>query len=106
MKLRPLIAALLIAFATPASAQADPAAVAQSFATYKQALIDADGAAASKLTATDTHAYLKQTLDRALTMKEADLRALSLLDQISVLMLRHNMKPDELRAMKKCDPVA
>jgi hypothetical protein len=106
MRLHLVIAVLFVALATPGLAQADPAAVAQSFAAYKQALVSADGAAASKLTASDTHAFLKQTLDRALTMKEADLRALSLLDQISVLMLRHNMKPDELRAMKKSDPVA
>lgn len=106
MKLRLLVAALLIVMATPAVAQSETAAVEQSFAAYKQALIDGDGARASKLTASDTHAYLKQTLNRALTMKEPELRALPLLDQISVLMLRHNMKADELRAMKDGDPVA
>ena len=106
MKLRFIIAAVLIAFAAPAAAQSEPAAVEESFAAYKQALIDGDGAAASKLTASDTHAYLKQTLDRALTMPAQDLQALPLLDQISVLMLRHNMKPQELRAMTESDPVA
>src|SRR3546814_1736229 len=49
---------------------------------------------------------LDQTLDRALTMEEAELRALPLLDQIAVLMLRHNMKPEDLREMKDGDPVA
>jgi len=39
-------------------------------------------------------------------MQEAEVRALPLLDQISVLMLRHNMKADDLRAMKNGDPVA
>jgi hypothetical protein len=33
-------------------------------------------------------------------------RALPLLDQISVLMLRHNMKAEQLREMKDGDPVA
>src|SRR3546814_9384694 len=39
-------------------------------------------------------------------MEEAELRALPLLDQIAVLMLRHNMKPEDLREMKDGDPVA
>src|SRR3546814_12988773 len=56
--------------------------------------------------ASDTHAFLDQTLDHALTMEEAELRALPLLDQIAVLMLRHNMKPEDLREMKDGDPVA
>lgn len=106
MRLPGLLAALFLLLPLPAVGQGDPAAVAQSFAAYKQALVDGDGAAASALTASDTHAYLEQTLDRALTMPAADLQALPLLDQVSVLMLRHNMKAAELRAMKKGDPVA
>ena len=106
MKLRLILATLFAMFAVPAFAQDGPAAVAQSFAAYKQALIDGDGAKASTLTSSDTHAYLKQTLDRALTMQAGDLQTLPLLDQISVLMLRHNMKTEELRAMKDGDPVA
>src|SRR3546814_20110363 len=39
-------------------------------------------------------------------MEEAELRALPLLDQSAVLMLRHNMKPEDLREMKDGDPVA
>jgi hypothetical protein len=105
MKAGLLIAALLLAL-LPVTAQADPAAVEASFEAYKQALIEGDGAAASELTASDTHAFLDQTLDRALTMEEPELRALPLLDQISVLMLRHNMKPAQLREMKDGDPVA
>src|SRR5690606_7009485 len=85
---------------------ASPAEVEASFETYKQALVEGDGAAASELTASDTHAFLDQTLDRALTMEEHQLRALPLLDQISVLMLRHNMKPEQLREMKNGAPVA
>jgi hypothetical protein len=97
---------LLLTVVIPPAAADEPAAVAQSFAAYKQALIAGDGARASELTASDTHAYLKQTLERALTMEAKDLQALPLLDQISVLMLRHNMKPQELRAMTESDPVA
>ena len=100
------IAVLLIALALPLAAQAGSSTAEESFAAYKQALVDGDGATASKLTASDTHAYLKKTLDRALTMKEPEVRALPLLDQISVLMLRHNMKPQQLREMKNGDPVA
>lgn len=105
--MRKLVAGLLFLLtAAPALAQADPAAVEASFEAYKQALVEGDGATASRLTASDTHAFLDQTLDRALTMEEAELRALPLLDQISVLMLRHNMKPAQLREMKDGDPVA
>lgn len=100
------ILAALLAALLPLAAQADPAAVERSFAAYKQALVDGDGATASALTAADTHAYLDETLDRALTMKAEDLRLLPLLDQISVLMMRHNMTAAELRAMKDGDPVA
>jgi hypothetical protein len=100
------ILAVLLAALLPLTAQADPAAVERSFAAYKQALVDGDGAAASALTAADTHAYLDETLNRALTMKAEDLRLLPLLDQISVLMMRHNMTAAELRAMKDGDPVA
>ena len=99
-----LAVGLLLAFGEPSGPKA--ATVDQSFDAYKQALIDGDGATASKLTASDTHAFLAQTLNRARTMPERELRALPLLDQISVLMLRHNMKPEELRAMAKSDPVA
>jgi len=106
MKLRFVLAAILALLAAPALAQENSAAVAESFAAYKQALIDGDGARASQLTSTDTHAYLKQTLDRALTMPAGDLQALPLLDQISVLMLRHNMPAAQLREMKDGDPVA
>lgn len=106
MTLRLLVAVVLFAVATPALAQSDPAAVEQSFAAYKQALIDGDGAKASALTSADTHAYLKQTLERALTMESSELQGLPLLDQISVLMLRHNMNPAQLREMKDGDPVA
>ena len=105
---RALISLLLLVLVAlrPVPSQADPAEVEASFAAYKQALIAGDGAAASRLTASDTHAYLKQTLDRALTMEEAEVRALPLLDQVSVLMLRHNLKADQLRQMKDGDPVA
>lgn len=103
---RLLFAVTFLLLPLPAAAQGNPAAVAQSFEAYKQALVDGNGAAASELTASDTHAFLDQTLDRALTMEEAELRALPLLDQISVLMLRHNMQPAQLREMKDGDPVA
>ncbi len=83
MKLRLVLATLFAMFAAPAFAQDGPAAVAQSFAAYKQALIDGDGAKASTLTSADTHAYLKQTLDRALTMQAGDLQTLPLLDAIA-----------------------
>ncbi len=85
---------------------AGPGAVRDSFAAYKQALIEGDGRAASRLTASDTHRYLLQSLERALIMNEAALRALPLVDQIAVLLLRHNMPPAELRAMRAGDPVA
>jgi len=107
MMLRRLVFAVtFLLLPLPAAAQDEAAAVTQSFEAYKQALIDGDGAAASALTASDTHAFLDQTLDRALTMEEPQLRALPLLDQISVLMLRHNMPPAQLREMKDGDPVA
>jgi hypothetical protein len=105
MTLRRIVLALLIAL-LPAAAAANPAEVEASFEAYKQALIAGDGAKASALTASDTHDFLDQTLDRALTMQEPEVRALPLLDQISVLMLRHNMKAEQLREMKDGDPVA
>ena len=97
---------LLLLAPGPGTALAGPAEVEASFEAYKRALIEGDGEAASRLTASDTHAFLDETLDRALTMEEPELRALPLLDQISVLMLRHNMKPEQLRQMKDGDPVA
>lgn len=107
MVVRTLIAALLFLLtAAPAPALASPGEVQASFEAYKRALVAGDGATASRLTASDTHAFLDQTLDRALTMEEVELRALPLLDQISVLMLRHNMKPEQLRQMKDGDPIA
>lgn len=104
MRRRAFVFSLLLGFWAPFGALA--ATVDQSFDAYKQALIDGDGAKASQLTASDTHAFLAETLDRARTMPEQELRALPLLDQISVLMLRHNLKPEELRAMAQSDPVA
>lgn len=106
MRLCSLFVAFALLLPLPAAAQDGAAAVERSFEAYKQALAEGNGAAASRLTASDTHTFLKQTLDRALTMPAADLQALPLLDQISVLMLRHNMKPEQLREMKDEDPVA
>lgn len=104
MRLAAQIVAVFLALLDSTAALAST--VDQSFDAYKQALIDGDGATASQLTASDTHAFLAETLDRARTMPEGELRALPLLDQISVLMLRHNLKPEELRAMAQSDPVA
>ena len=97
---------LTLLCAVPAQAETDPAAVRESFDAYKQALMAGDGPTASRLTASDTHAFLGETLDRALTLREEELRGLPLFDQIAVLMLRHNMPADQLRAMAKDDLVA
>ena len=99
------LGAILIAL-LPGAALAEPAAVRESFDAYKQALMAGDGPTASRLTASDTHAFLGETLDRALTLREEELRALPLFEQIAVLMLRHNMPAEQLRAMAKNDLVA
>src|SRR3546814_11835336 len=75
------------------SSDLNPAEVEASFEAYKQALVEGDGARASELTASDTHAFVKQTLDRALTMEEPALRTLPLLDQI---------RSEERRVGKEC----
>src|SRR3546814_12603522 len=105
MTARCFLAVLLIAL-LPTAALANPAEVEASFEAYKQALVEGDGARASELTASDTHAFVKQPLDRALTLEEPALRALPLLDQISVLMLPHNMKPHTPPPKKARQPVA
>src|SRR3546814_7454767 len=69
MTARCFLAVLLVAL-LPTAALANPAEVEASFEAYKQALVEGDGARASELTASDTHAFVKQTLDRALTMEE------------------------------------
>src|SRR3546814_18405259 len=85
MTWRTAIATLLLAL-LPTAAFASPAEVEARFEAYKQALIEGDGKTASEVTAADTHDFLAQTLDRALTMEEAELRALPMLDQISLLL--------------------
>ena len=105
-----ILCALTLVFGCPGLWAGDPAAaetpeVRRSFDAYKQALIAGDGSKASRLTASDTHAFLAEIVDRARTMPEQQLRALPLLDQVSVLLLRHNMAPEEIRAMARSDAV-
>src|SRR3546814_18358764 len=69
MTARCFLAVLLVAL-LPTAALANPAKVEVSFEAYKQVLVEGDGARASELTASHTHSFVTQPLDRAPTIAQ------------------------------------
>jgi hypothetical protein len=114
-----LLAALLLAAAAPGRAQTSghppeepgpppgytqmPAAEAQAVLAVLRGYLDAvrrhDGAAATQAVTRATRAYYAQMRDLAMTAPEAQVRALPLMDRVSVLMYRHRASPDVLRTL-------
>lgn len=77
----------------------DGAAVVRAFEDYRAALIEQDGARAASLAAEDTLDYYAEMKELALTASRSELKDRRIVDQLTVLMLRHMLAPDELEAM-------
>jgi hypothetical protein len=103
---------LLAAFAAPCRAQTDsvppgftplPAAEAEAVRAVLRGYLDAvrrrDGAAAVPAVTRDTRGYYARMRDLAMTAPEAEVRALPLMDRISVLMFRHRVPAGVLRTL-------
>jgi hypothetical protein len=103
---------LLSALAAPARAQTGdapagyrplPAAEAEAVRSvlqrYLQAVRRHDGAAAAQAVSRDTRAYYARMRDLSITAPEATVRALPLIDRVSVLMYRHRVPAGVLRTL-------
>lgn len=119
--------ALLLAHGTPASAQKTPPpgaepqpalvppeeppppypplrgaeaeAVRDVVRRYQDAVGRRDGAAAARLVTAETRAFYGRMRDMAVYSPEAEVRAAPLIERISILMFRHRVPADELRAL-------
>ena len=114
-----LLAPLLVALAAPCRAQtsglppvepgpppgyrpmpaAEAAAVRAVLQGYLEAVRRNDGVAAARAVTRDTRAYYARMRDLAMTAPEAQVRALPLMDRLSVLMYRHRVPADVLRTL-------
>jgi hypothetical protein len=103
-------AVLCLAHGAPAAAQpgdppypplagADAEAIRAVVREYQQAASRRNGAATSRLVTRDTRGYYARMRDLAVHAPEGAVRALPLLDRVMVLMYRHRVPADELRAM-------
>lgn len=103
------LAALALAHGMPAAAQEPPpypplaGAEAESLRTvvreYQAATERRDGAAAASLVSRETREYYGRMRDLAVSASEADVRAAPLVDRINILMFRHRVPADALRAL-------
>ena len=89
--------------AVPPGYRPMPAAEAQAVRAvlqgYFAAVLRRDGAAATQAVTRETRAYYARMRDLALTAPEAQVRALPLMDRVSVLMYRHRVPADVLRTL-------
>jgi hypothetical protein len=119
-------AALLLAYGAPAAAQKNPPpgadppalvppeeppppypplagaeaeAVRDVVRQYQDAVRRRDGAAAARLVTADTRAFYGRMRDMAVSAPEAQVRAAPLIERISILMYRHRVPAEELRAL-------
>ncbi|HEU0298480.1 MAG TPA: hypothetical protein VFR37_03480 [Longimicrobium sp.] len=67
---------------------------------YHLAIYERDGAAAVQRVTRASRGYYARMRDLAVTAPEAQVRAAPLMDRITILMLRHRVSPDELRALQ------
>lgn len=82
---------------TPEGPEAE--AVRAAFESYRQALIEEDGAAAAdRISANSVEAY-QRFRDLALSGSREEVGELSMVHRMQVLLLRHRIEPDALEAM-------
>lgn len=103
--LLPVAAAALLAAALPAAASAVEA-VAESFRTYKSAVLQSDGAAAAEVVTQESRDYFRSLADRALKADSAALHRVHISDRIYTLLLRHDVPLAELQRMSGADVVS
>lgn len=106
-----LFAALMTA-AAPAAAQpgepappypplagADADAIRALVRDYQNAVLRRDGAAATPLVSRESRAYYARMRDMAVSAPEAQVRAAPLMDRLTILLYRHRVPADQLRAL-------
>jgi hypothetical protein len=89
--------------ASPPTPEQDRAAIRETFARYRQAVVDEDGQALVDLLSQQTLSYYERMRDLCLGADETTLRAEALMTQVQVLSLRIRMKPEELEGMSGAD---
>jgi hypothetical protein len=70
-----------------------------SLEAYKDAVLNKDGKLAYELIDGNTKLYYEAMINKVLYASEAETRALSLMDKMSVLMIRSRVKPELLKVM-------
>lgn len=92
------LAVVSLVSATQAAAD-DVIGVRTCFSKYKRAITELNGDAAAALVDKNTITYYDITLSRARRGKPAEVRQLGPFDMLLVLMVRHNVEPDDLKEM-------
>ncbi len=90
-----LLAIALVVVALPGSAD-DGEAVRTAFSAYRAAVLAGDGAAAAGLLSTSTHQYYGEMQQLALHGDAPTVQALSLVDQMQVLLFRLRVPAEQL----------
>jgi hypothetical protein len=110
-RLPAVLALLVLACGAPAAAQPAPQApypplpeaeadaVRQVLREYVDAVARGDGEAAARLVTRGTRGYYARMRDMAVSAPEAEVRAMPLMERFSILMMRHFIPPDDLRAL-------
>ncbi len=99
-----IFSAVLVALAAPDASTPTPRspeeqAVRAAFDRYRQALIAKDGPAAVAAVDSKTIAYYDRLLALARTADAKKLRAENLMTRVTVLRLRHDVPPEQLKKM-------
>ncbi|HEX6373042.1 MAG TPA: hypothetical protein VF006_29235 [Longimicrobium sp.] len=96
-------AVLALLYGAPGAAQtitpADAEAIRGVVREYQQAADRRDGAAAARLVTRDTRGYYGRMRDMAVSAPEQQVRAAPLMDRFTILLYRHRVPADELRAL-------
>jgi hypothetical protein len=107
-----LLVLLAASFAVPAAAQpgsepppypelagTDADAIRETVRDYQDAVLRRDGPAAARLVSRESRGYYARMRQMAVSAPEAQVRAAPLMDRMTILMYRHRVPADQLRAL-------
>lgn len=97
---------LLLALPMAPAAAAPKDDVAATFAAYKQAVQETDGAAVAEMVTQDSRDLHRSYASLALTLDRAALNRLHLSDRLTVMLLRHSLAREQLMKMSGGEIIA
>lgn len=95
----PLFVLFFVLLAQPLAAVASPEAVEDSFLEYQSAILASDGERAASAVTQGSRDHYRAYADQALTLDRPGLEKLHIADRVTVMLLRHSLKRDQLESM-------